>query len=171
MGTYNKIYSSLWVKYSPNFYGHSSETNKLGFVYMNGGADAGFFLSTEGSGTGPLYLAARFQDGNNGPGSLPVRICPGNNIFWSGGGCGGSDASGIFTRGVWHHIEYLADTVAGTYDMWLDGTQIAHVTGLNYYATFSGYAQWPYPIWGGRTNTVPEAMWSEWEDFYLSGST
>ena len=154
------LYYRFAVKHSANFQGQGSATNKLGFVWIDGGPD--FFVSAEGTGSGNLVVTARIQ----GTGDSREYLRPNQG------------PSGVIARGSWHtvEVELISNTPGvsnGTVRVWLDNVRIIEYTDVR----FSGAGEtnyWEvislYPIWGGGTGqSVSSTMTIDFDHIYVSG--
>lgn len=155
---YTKVYMSIWVKLSSNFYGNPTEVNKMLFMWMGGHPK--FVLSADGVGTGTLAPTIRVQDA---PDATPVR--PPNVV-----------ANAQVVRGEWHHWEVLvtANTPGvanGQVQWWIDGTLVSDWRDINL-AYSSDSPDWQIyqwaPTWGGIGGTVPADMYLWWDHVYVS---
>lgn len=153
------LYYRFAVKHSANFQGQGSGTNKLGFVWIDGGPD--FFISAEGIGAGNLTVNARIQGVPDAREYLPPNQGP----------------SGVISRGNWHIIEVQLisnspGAANGTVRVWLDNTRIIEYTNVQ----FAGSGEsntWEvvsvFPIWGGGVGqSVTNTMTIDFDHFYVS---
>jgi hypothetical protein len=156
-GLSDEIYYAMALKLSANFEGHSSSTNKINFVWINGTPTT--FLSAEGSGSNDLELQLRLQNDPDPRARLVPNVGP----------------SGVLARGVWHNIEVqmicnatgVADGVAR---VWLNGTLITEYTDVEYVATNQNWGDfYLQPVWGGTGGTVTSDMYIDFDHVYVSG--
>jgi uncharacterized protein YjdB len=154
------LYYNITFKHSANFQGQGSGTNKLGYVWINGGPD--IFLSAEGTGSGNLTATARYQGGSDSREYFPPN----------------QGQSGIITRNVWHtwEVQLIRNTPGasnGTYRWWLDGVLVGSYTDVkfggagesNVFQTIS-----INPIWGGGVGqSVSNTMSIDFDHIYVSG--
>lgn len=158
----SRLYVCLWVKLSDNWQGHGSGVNKIGFVWTDGSPVVAF--AAVGTGDGPLIPQIRLQD-------LPSTVEPARNLV-----PGLDDAT--IRRGAWHRWEMLLvmnDWTAanGEAHWWIDGRKVGEHRDLRYVDSTADRiwekVAWR-PTWGGRGDTVREAM-SMWLDhLYVSGA-
>jgi hypothetical protein len=88
-----------------------------------------------------------------------------------------STAADNLAGGGWHTIEVLFTPEStpgagdGTYTGWVDGTQIAHYTGVLWLAA-GNQVGWPYlmfdPTYGGGTNSPAVNMYWDFDQLYVS---
>lgn len=162
-GSYKRIYALLYLRWSANFQGEESGTNKVFFEQINSPATPSFFFSAEGVGAGTLEPTLRMQ------GVPDSRDHLTNNR-----------ATPTLVRNQWHRLEVelfagLSGGSNGEARMWWDGTLCCEHTDIQWVAA-GGSALWKivnyYPIWGGTgANTVIEEMYIDIDHFYMSGRT
>jgi hypothetical protein len=151
------LYTAIWFRFSPNFYGHPSNVNKMAYFYTP--AFSGLFvLVANGAGMNPLYPEIRFQGTiSDGTSNLAPNLVPGATM----------------PRGQWNLIEVLAvgntaGNADGSIDVYLNGVHVTHKT----MQWETGNSTWGYfyyyPDWGGTGGTVPYDMWLDWDHAYLS---
>lgn len=137
----SQIYGSYWMRRSSNFVYEQSGVNKLTFIWYGG--NPSFFLN-EDNGMSFWLQNGASPAGQNNP-----------NV-----------ASGAFSKGVWHHVEYLL--AGGNVKMWLDGTKIMDKT-VNLGGSTAQKVEWA-PYWGGNTgDRVPADQYLDIDDYYVSG--
>ena len=156
---YTQFYVSFWLKLSSNWQGHSSEVNKIGFVWMHGNPCV-FFVPT-GSGSSPLEPMIWLQNIPPGGRRLPTNV---NAVE--------------FTRGVWHRWEALliantGDLANGEAHWWIDGVKVGEYRDIQY-GTSSQSKYWGdalswRPIWGGIGDVVNQTMFMWMDHYYASG--
>jgi len=156
---YTQLYVSFWVKLSSNWQGHSSEVNKIGFVWLHGNPCV-FFVPT-GSGSAPLAPMIWVQNIPTGGGRLPPNV---NAVE--------------FTRGVWHRWEVVlvvntGDLANGEAHWWIDGVKVGEYRNIQYgtsaQSKFWGDELSWRPIWGGIGDAVAETMYMWMDHYYASG--
>jgi hypothetical protein len=161
---YRYVYIRFAAKFSSNWVGNGSGTNKMMFEWVTSPNKNNFFFSAEGGGTGILRPFARLQGIAIFPpvgGNLDPNLVPGAQII----------------RGQWQVYEILltgnsAGAADGSVDWWLDGVHVGSMGGIGWTtaaATFNMFEF--YPIWGG-SNTVPaitQTQTMDWDHVYLSG--
>ena len=156
---YTQFYVSFWVKFSSNWQGHSSEVNKIGFVWLHGNPCV-FFVPT-GSGSGPLEPMIWLQNIPPGGRRLPANV---TNVE--------------FTRGVWHRWEALlisntGDQANGEAHWWIDGVKVGEYRDIQYgtsgQSKFWGDELSWRPIWGGVGGSVTQTMFMWMDHYYASG--
>jgi hypothetical protein len=156
---YTQFYVSFWVKLSSNWQGHSSEVNKIGFVWLHGNPCV-YYVPT-GSGSAPLAPMLWLQNTPNDQ-RLPPNLVP----------------SADFTRGVWHRWEVLlivntGDLANGEAHWWIDGVKVGEYKNIAY-GTSAQSKYWGdelswRPIWGGIGDTVAQTMYMWMDHYYASG--
>ena len=157
-----KMYASIWVKWSSNWQGHTSATNKLIFNWIHD--NPAVFLSIEGVGNGSLVPMLRLQNTADSREYLSPNVVPGTTI----------------SRGVWHRWEYqlianAPGSANGTVRWWIDGVLVGEYTNVRFAG--SGQANtWQYlsinPTWGGSDPSakVNSAMYIDVDHVYLSAA-
>jgi hypothetical protein len=173
-GGYTKNYLSFYIKFSDNFQGHTSSTNKLIFNWIHG--NPATFLSAEGAGPSQLLPTVRLQ--NMPAAESREYLYP--NV---------EPSDPELTRGIWHRWEvlYIANTCPdvgdplppcsadGVVRFWLNGILIGEYTDVTFSDTDVGRSEiWSVlelsPVWGGTGDTVDEFMWFDIDHLYLSAS-
>lgn len=155
----SQLYLSLYMKLSANFEGQSSETNKVGFVWILD--HPAVFLSNQGAGTGvPLYPTLRYQ----GP------CCDTRAYFRQNVG-----TEQAMTRGQWRRWEVvlIANTPGkkdGVMRFWIDGQKVGEYTDVWVRDTPDTW-QYVYlqPIWGGTGGQVTQTQYLWVDHLYVSG--
>lgn len=153
-----KLYYRLVFKHSSNFYGNSTNTNKMAFAWMHNSPM--FFFNANGNGNGTLTADLTFQNIPDGETHLLPNL-----------------GAGILTRGVWHTFEaVLESNTPGVHNGrargWVNG--VATHDYPNFEMAGSGDSNtWEYisinPIWGGNTGeTTPVAMTWDVDHIYIS---
>jgi hypothetical protein len=156
---YSQVYLSLYMKLSPNFQGHSSETNKVLYLWIND--DPAVFLSNQGSGrTTPLLPTVRYQ------GAFDSRAYFGQNV----------GTPQAMTRGQWRRWEVLlsANTPGqrdGVIRFWIDGQKVGEYTDV-YFRDATNAWQYLYlqPIWGGIGGSVTATQYLWVDHLYVSAA-
>jgi hypothetical protein len=158
-GSSTKVYMSIWVKLSSNFYGHSSYVNKMLFMWMAG--QPKLILSADGPGTSPLVPSIRIQDS---PDTQDHRW---PNVV----------TSAQIVRGQWQHWEVLVSAntpgqANGQVQWWIDGQLVSDYRNINLAGSGESPAwqifQWG-PTWGGMGGAnVPADQYVWWDHVYVS---
>jgi len=163
---WTRIYMALWVQVSSNFWGHSTDTNKV--LIANIHSNPCYVLSASGAGAGTLAWQLRLQ--NLGVGASAVNLD--GNL--------GQDAT--VYRSSWHRVEVeniantpgVADGIARVWTTKFnsDGSiaagpvKVIEYTNIGWSSAAQG-SIWSgllwQPIWGGSGGTVPATMY-EWVD-------
>jgi len=153
-GGMHQLYLRIWVRFSPNWVGHSTGINKVIFFFIHG--QPSVFLNAQGSGSGPLVpliltQAAPGLPAPNYPNDrLPANVNPGVTL----------------NRGQWHKWEVLlvANTPGqfnGTARWWIDGVLVGNHTNVAFsdagQANTWELVRWN-PTWGGAGGSVPANM-------------
>lgn len=150
------LYYCAWVKYSSNFFGHSTQINKIFYAKHPDDVPTAV-MESEGSGNAALT-----------PNLILQNCIVGDGHYNTPGGA-------AFTRGSWDLLEGLykgnsSGTADGTLDVWLNGTHCITGTGIQYRtgaATFKVFEF--YPVWGGSGGpTVPADQYIQIDHLYLS---
>lgn len=158
---YRNVFLQFWCKWSSNFQGHSTSTNKVIHLFI--AAQNRLFFSVEGAGAGDLQPQLRLQ---SAPDARP-RFLP--NLV----------PAALAVRGEWHQWEILARTntagvANGELHLWLDGVKISEYTDVQFISGVESPTwetlQWS-PTWGGSGDSVTAAMTLDVDRLYLSGST
>jgi hypothetical protein len=155
------LYLSVWVQLSSNWRAHSTGTNKILYVWMDGGPK--FFLSAEGSNAADLAPAGRLQGTPDDelrrreqlmPNVSPKRVIPGK----------------------WQRWEVLlkANTPGasnGEFHVWIDGVETGRYTDVAYLAS-NEKTNWTAvdvePIWGGGGDRLPATQTMKFDHIYVS---
>ncbi len=156
------VYLSVWVQLSANWQAHSTGTNKVLFVWING--QPRFFVSAEGSRSDALQPSGRLQgtpdDLQRGREVLPPNLSNGGHVV----------------PGAWQRWEMVvkANTPGmrdGEFHLWMDGVEVGRYTDVQYLA--AGESQ-PFmmidiePIWGGGGDRLAAAQWMRFDHIYVS---
>ena len=158
---YHTVYLSYWFKYSTNWYGQSTGTNKQLYVWTNGDHPT-MYLFARGDGNGELEPYATVQ-GSKVPRSDELLLGP--NLV----------PSARIIRGQWHHFELVLvgntpGTANGSLDLYLDGVHVSSYSGMQF---ITGDALWGdvnyAPVWGGLGGSVPQTQTFDIDHFYMSG--
>jgi hypothetical protein len=126
------MYVGFWWKPSNPWQGHSSGVNKLMFYYTGdpAGLSQNMTIQMYGSGNGPFstrMVGEGFED-------VP---------YWENVG-----STSPLALGVWHRIEVLMNSPAGSLKWWVDGNLVGSYTGVPYPSY--GFFQTEFsPTWGG----------------------
>jgi len=133
------LYAGFYWKVSNPWQGDASNVNKLAFINIG---DSHMVMVMYGPTGGPYELNL-------------IPEFTGVNPYWSHGVVS-------VTLGVWHKVELLFDSGAGTYTWWLDGVKLGSFTQ----ATPGPFDQFEFsPTWGGIGDTKREL------DYYYFGRT
>lgn len=152
------VYTSVWVKLSPNFVGNGTWTNKVFFIWINGHPN--FFMSAEGAGTGALAPTGRLQGTMDSREKLPPNLV----------------SSAVVQRGQWQHWEVLvkANTPGqanGEFHLWVNGTKVSEYKNVAYLSSGESQAFMKMdvePIWGGGGSTLSAAQYMYFDNVYVS---
>lgn len=154
-----QIYLSLWIKLSSNWQGHRSSTNKMFFLWINGGQR--FFLSAEGSGSNQLHPQVRLQGVPDPRYRLTANVSPG----------------AVVQRGVWQRWDLIvtANTPGqknGQVQWWINGKKITDYRDVEY-LRLGETARWNQfqwsATWGGGSDVVKSTMYLWYDHLYISG--
>lgn len=157
-----RVYVSVWVQLSPNWQAHSTGTNKVLFVIIDG--QPRFFLSAEGSSSAALLPAGRLQGTPDDVLRNRARLLP--NV----------QASARVVPGTWQRWEMLlvANTPGqrdGEFHLWMDGIEVTRDTDVEYVAAGEARA-WTMldvrPIWGGGGDVLASTQWMRFDHIYIS---
>ncbi len=152
-----QVYVSIWLKLSTNWIGNGTGTNKVFYIWMNNGPY--FFLSAEGSGSGPLVATGRYQGPVDARQAFPPNL-----------------GSAAVPRGEWQHWEVLVKantpgTPNGEFHLWVNGTKASQYTNIGYLAPrmkVSIMAIDVEPIWGGSGSTLAADQFMYIDNVYVS---
>jgi len=156
---YASLYIDLWLKLSPNWYGHPTGVNKILFIWMAGNPK--FVLSADGEAQGVLRPSIRIQDSPDG---TPVR---GPNVV----------PTAEVVRGAWQHWQLIvtANTPGianGAARWWIDGRLASDYRNIDMAASAESPTwqifQWA-PTWGGVGGVLANEQFMWWDHVYLSG--
>ena len=169
--TAGTLYVSMWIKYSSNWVGHVTGTNKILHFWVAGTNK--IFAMAEGGGSAPLTpqiglqgIAAPYDDGHG-------HVATGVNLQPNLPGQTGAQ----LVRGQWYRWEMVftintGGGANGTADWWINGVQVAHYTGITYVGSGQSRVfdrmRWD-PTWGGLTGTVPADQYLYMDHIYMSG--
>jgi hypothetical protein len=126
------LYVGFWWKPSNPWQGHESGVNKIMFMYTGdpAGLSQNMTIQLYGSGNGPFstrMVGEGFED-------VP---------YWENVG-----STTPFALGVWHRIEILMNSPAGSLKWWVDGQLVGSYGGVPYPGY--GFFQLEFsPTWGG----------------------
>lgn len=168
------MYSSMWVKLSPNWVGQISTANKVVHIFINGLNRLYAFAA--GSDNGPLtpsiglqQLAQSFNAVAQGGAGIGVSTLLRPNV---------AGQTGVqIVRGRWHKWEMVlyagtAGRADGTADWWIDGVKVGHYTGIPFVAA-GGSNRWEIfnwdPTWGGNGGAIPAEQYVWMDHVYVSG--
>jgi hypothetical protein len=166
------VYVSFWIKFSDNWQGHGSGTNKIFYLTDNssGGEGDPIFFRAHGTGSNRLHFDVNLQNPDT-----DIR-----NYEWDDDDNQVKPSFGQaeLVRGRWHHIEVLIrgntpGRTNGEVHAWVDGNKILQFVGQEILSpgsdgTFDNL-RW-HPIWGGQhTTNATETMYQSIDHIYLSG--
>jgi hypothetical protein len=140
------LFVGFWWKPSNPWQGHDSGVNKLMFFFTGDpvGLSQNLTIQMYGSGSGPFstrMVGEGFED-------VP---------YWENVG-----STSPLALGVWHRIEILMNSPAGSLKWWVDGKLVGSYTGVPYPSY--GFFQTEFsPTWGG----VGGANKTEHDDFWF----
>lgn len=143
----SKLYVGFWWKPSNPWQGHSSNVNKLLFIYL--GATTGtniLVMEMKGIGAGPFDT--RIVHVGNEDFSYTENIA----------------SSSPLALGVWHQIEILVNEPAGALNWWIDGVLRGSYTGHTYPAPFASQLLEFAPTWGGIGDVKTENDTFDYDD-------
>lgn len=148
LGNRKSIYVGLWWKANGNWQGHSSNVNKLQFLFAKDGS-GDMFLALYGTPAGPFELRTALQF----PGADTRSWLPPNA------------GQGIVTMGSWHRIEWLVEFNTATPNrstvrFWLDGVLVGDYRDVLLPA--GGFTEYKLsPTWGGMggAKTQDDYFW------------
>lgn len=169
---YRKLYFRTAFRVSASFTGNPSGTNKMFFVRSVPGYEP--IIRLRGVGSGPLVLNVDLQ-GSEGAGGDSRAARGGLNPNTS------SARLATIQRGRWYVLEGVLeigrdDQRNGVLRLWLDGVLTHSYTDVEYRKAGTAAApdNWGYihiaPTWGGGGGTIPQLMWLDFDDFYVSGA-
>lgn len=158
------VYTSQWVKVSPNWVGHvvgmKMTIQGWGTGPAGGNQQILFLRGSPNSATGTLRVGWSWQ----GAGALPAAAKVGGLTGLDPKGGNFSVPGGVLQRGKWTRVETLSYTgPPGTRTswsrIWMDGTLVADVDGYDATTTLPTYALAAYKllsVWGGGSScTAP----------------
>jgi hypothetical protein len=160
-GNQHTVYLSYWFRYSANWYGQSTGTNKQLYVWTNG-VKPSMYIFARGDGNGELEPYATVQ-GSRVPRSDELLLGP--NLV----------PSARIIRGQWQHMELVLvgntpGTANGSLDLYLDGVHVSSYKNMQF---IDGDALWGDmnfdPVWGGLGGSVPATQTFDIDHFYMSG--
>jgi len=148
-----KLYVGFFLKVSNPWQGHSSNVNKIMFIWGAGDASSGPVLEMYGTAE-PYHLrTALFEMGVS------------ENYVWADQNV----TNPAFTLGTWHLIEMYMEysttdsSLDGIYKVWLDGTLVTTYTDINYkHPQFTAVKF--NPTWGGNTGELKSEDDYYWMD-------
>jgi hypothetical protein len=161
IASYRQVYMSMYLKFSPNFQGHLTHVNKIIHFWI-GGTNK-LFLLGDGAGSAPLLASVGLQGVASSPYGTSAQVQP--NVV----------TGAQFVRGQWYHLEMLATSNSsgandGSVDLWLNGTLVAHLTGIQWTTGAPTFTDAKLdPTWGGLNDTVSSDMTLRVDHLYLSG--
>jgi hypothetical protein len=163
--SYRTVYVSYWAKYSSNWYGPSSNINKTFYLYTSTG-DPAIVFDMDCHANGPMETQVAGQDILKGGVGGDVA-----NPFWTP-----NLASGVVTRGQWHHIEFVAvgntaGNADGSIDWYLNGVHVGSYKGIQFQSGNTVWNLLHYTLlYTGNNNANPPAdQYNYWDHIYLSG--
>lgn len=154
---YGRVYVSFALKLSDNWQGHSTGTNKIGFVWLNDKPVV--FFNAYGKGSGTLTPIVSVQNTPNGSLNLMPNV-----------------GNAVVKRGQWQQWEAVlvvnsGSNADGQIHLWIDGVKVAEYKNMN---LSSGGKVWEYltwrPIWGGRDDVVQNTQYMWMDHYYASGT-
>ncbi|HKG93150.1 MAG TPA: Ig-like domain-containing protein [Gemmatimonadaceae bacterium] len=153
-----EVFFGAWVKFSPNWQGHTSGINKIANVMTN----AGF------GRTWIVLRAVGEQDTNgnlrDGPFFVDVAYCG-----QYGGYPGANRSLTPFTTGVWHKIEWQVRTgTGGLVRWWVDGVLTGEYTNLNCMGSRLDWVEIA-PTFGGTGDTKQQNDYIRYDHVRISG--
>lgn len=158
-GDFRSIFISLWVKISPNWYGHPSHVNKVVFMWMAGKPK--LVLSADGEGYGPLHPAIRIQDSPDRTDARPPNVVPAAEVV----------------RGQWQHWEIIAESnnpgqANGRVRWWINGLLVSDWSDIEL-ADPGTTPRWEIcewgPTWGGMGGVLPAEQFMWWDHVQVAG--
>ena len=159
--SYKELYVSMYMKYSPNFQGERTGTNKI-IHFLSGPSTRNYaFIAGHGYGNGPLTARINLQG-----------ISAGGNYD---NGTTGLYDSPIDLRGGWHLLEVIAisntgSNLDGSVSLYVDGVLATSCTGIRFEA---GSPLWNFvqesPTWGGGGDIATASMSIRIDHIYVSG--
>lgn len=167
------LYVCFWLKYSPNWVGHVSGTNKI--LFFSTGANVSgvsntsrVFAAARGAGSGVLQAEVDFQGMVTGAG---------HPVSWNGNP---NVAPATLTRGSWAKWEVLlVENTPGQFDgqatWWLNGTLVGDYRNVGFTLTSEtgAFNTWQQLNWnstyGGSGGTVASDQFLWLDHLYVSG--
>lgn len=146
-----KLYCAFWIKWSSNYYGHPTGTNKL-IHHVIGGSNHVYSM-VSAANTGPLVPIIAMQ----GTVSNGVKSTGGAATDQTDPHMPGSVGLSL-SRSVWHHFEYIVigntnATADGSLDMWVNGTKTHEIRNVQMSAGAATHAEVKMdPTWGGNNS-------------------
>lgn len=175
------LYTSMYVKVSVNWFGNSSNVNKVIHYFTNGiGASPTFngtgnkvIFMLRGAGMAPLVAGLGFQGL-----SLPYTWYSGTTKIVGGEvNLYGDPSACTVTRGAWHRYEVLLvgntpGVANGSATLWMDGKRCTGADNVGYTSadrnpTWSSIT-WS-PTYGGGAPGPPYTMTMAMDHLYISG--
>lgn len=161
-GVYRAVYVSMWVRFSENWFGHPSGSNKIFHFWIAGQNKV--VVKAQGNGNRPMGVKINLQGVNERP---VARTLSAN--------AGGSD--GRVIRGRWQRIEVLVRANIpgqsnGSVEWWVDGSKVGSYANVNY-VKMAQENLWTTvswnPTWGGVGSVLPSPQSMDMDHVYVSG--
>ena len=155
------IYVSFWLRFDPNWDGHSAYVNKIFHLWINGGNKA--YLSAQSSNQSPLVPEIRLQGINESPVSRNLN---------------GNVAGTRLLRGSWHRWEFVLvannqGNADGQARWWIDGVLTGDWNNISFVPSGASHfwekIDWN-PTWGGTGDVVPAPQYMDIDHIYISGN-
>ena len=145
-----RIYSGFYWKASDPWQGHSSNVNKILFMFPSSGGD--IYITMYGPPGGPYQLRVLPQFTGLPSNWLVPNV---NNV--------------PVTVGTWHKIEWVIDYNGGVVQWWMDGVMIGNYSNV---AMPSGpMIEYKInPTWGGVGDTKTENDYFRYDHIRVSGN-
>ena len=155
-----QLYFCYWMKYSSNFWGHSTGINKISYCWIDA-TFTPFVMESEGVNNNPLAPHVILQNMVSGDGHYPPNT---------------GDTGVTFTRGSWDLIECVltgnsASTANGSFKLYFNGSLSMDYSGLQWSSNAGVFDIFEFqPVWGGvdPADSVPASMYIQWDECYLS---
>lgn len=166
------IYVSMWMKMSPNYFGHPTGVNKVLHFWTRNGRNVAVFI-IRGAGNGPLQASFNLQGL-----SLPYTwLNGGSSVNSTEANLDANLGSCPVNRGQWHHYEMVLSNSQPAYSdgriqYWLDGVKCGDFQNIG----FVGLGQnnrweeisWS-PTWGGTGGNITDNFFTQLDYIYVSG--
>jgi hypothetical protein len=154
LGNLHRLYTGFYWKASNPWQGHSSNVNKILFVFPSSGGD--IYIAMYGPPGGPYDLRVLPQF----PGLTSEWLKP-------------NMANVPVTVGTWHKIEWVMDYgtggADGTIQWWMDGQMIGDYRNVQFPS--GGLSEFKInPTWGGVGDTKNENDYFRYDHIHLSGN-